>query len=80
MTKITRKIPKPEIKCGQYYQDVSRHGSDSVYIVAQIDDLFSLIDVVTGRTYSKGKEEIEEIFADDQEDFILVSNVEIVLS
>jgi hypothetical protein len=82
MTKITKKMGQTGSeppKLGQFYKDISRHGSESLYIVAQMRDVFSLIDVQTGREY-QAADEIEDIFADDREDFVLVSNVEIILS
>lgn len=69
-----------EIKAGQYYRDISEHGGQSLYIVAKIDDDFILVDAENGRSYMRTPMKREDIFGNDQEDFVLVPNVEIILS
>lgn len=73
----------PDVKCGQMYQDVSKHGFKRVYLVGSIDikstTYYCLINLQSGYCYGNPSENIEDIFECDRGDFILFSEVVVTL-
>lgn len=78
----------PEIKVGQFYQDISKYGDESLYLVTESYgdeecqiELFTLVNVATGIGYNNSypADEILRIFGADFKDFVLVPRISITV-
>ncbi|MDB4314481.1 hypothetical protein N9955_00470 [bacterium] len=73
------------IKVGQIYRDIE-DASQSLYIVAlvhsqtSIDAFYTLISLELGSSYADMHENIEDIFGDDRNDFVLEKSAVVLQS
>ena len=76
------KVTKVEL--GQFYKDVSPYGSDGIYLVTNAyggcRGAYLLTNIKTGLAYALPVRDIDMIFDNDTEDFVLIKNVEIIIS
>ena len=67
-----------EVLVGEWYKDISKHGKGYLYIVSRIHNNFALIGIKDGESYSNLiRRDINGVFGEDRNDFILVKNVNI---
>jgi hypothetical protein len=77
------KVTKVEL--GQFYKDVNHFGDGNIYLVTNayvstIESAYLLINIKTGCAYALPVRDIDMIFDNDTEDFVLIKNVEIIIS
>lgn len=73
-----------QVKPGQFYKDISEYAEGAIYIVTQAvgtrSDPYLLINITSGIAYCPGSNLIAGIFGGDTDDFVLINNVEIIIS
>ena len=82
---ITDNMEDNKVELGQFYKDVNHFGDGNIYIVTNayvgtIESAYLLTNIKTGLSYAPPMRDINMIFDDDVEDFVLIQNVEIIIS
>jgi hypothetical protein len=82
ITDKTLPLKPTQLKTGQFYKDVSLTGGNTIYIVTEsYGPVYCLASLATGCAYNTKPEwDIADIFCGDDTDFVLIENVEVIIS
>jgi hypothetical protein len=82
ITDNTQTFKPTQLKAGQFYKNVSLNGGNSIYLVTEsYGPVYCLTSLATGCAYNTKPEwDIADIFCGDDTDFVLIENVEVIIS
>jgi len=80
---IGKSSPKVEVEAGSYWMDISDYGNTLVFIVTEVfidesNKRYALVNLIDGSHYGVyAVKDINDVFGNDREDFILLDQVTI---